>query len=152
MAHEYTTVKRSAIEGKGLFAKKNIPKGMKIIEYLGERITKAEGDRRSDAQEESGKPMVIFELNKRTDLDASVGGSGAEYANHSCDPNVESENIRGHIWLIALRDIKKGDEIVYDYNFDPDAEFTPCHCGAAKCRGSINRVKKKRKKSTKKKS
>lgn len=134
-------VKRSKIEGRGLFAAESITKGDEIIQYTGEKITKKEGSRRSDLQEEQGRPMVIFELNKRFDLDASVGGSGAEYANHSCDPNAESINIDGEIWLVATKNIKSGDEIVYDYNFAANAERTPCNCGAKKCRGKINRKK-----------
>lgn len=134
-------VKQSKIEGKGLFATEDIKKNEEIIQYTGEKVTKKEGDRRSDAQEAAGKPMVIFELNKRYDLDASVGGSGAEYANHSCDPNAESINIDGEIWLQAIKNIKSGDEIVYDYNFAANAERTPCNCGSKKCRGKINRKK-----------
>ncbi|MBD3318636.1 SET domain-containing protein-lysine N-methyltransferase [Candidatus Woesearchaeota archaeon] len=132
-------VRQSSIHNKGLFALLPLRKGERIIEYTGEKISKKEGDRRSDEQEASGKPMVIFELDDKWDLDASVGGSGAEYANHSCNPNVESVDAEGKIFLIALRDIKAGEELTYDYNFDAEAEHTPCHCGSPQCRGKINR-------------
>ena len=135
-----TEVKESKIHNKGLFATTEIRKGEKIIEYLGERSSKEEGDRRSDAQEEAGIPMVIFELDDDYDLDATVGGSGAEYANHSCEPNAESEVEDGHIWLKAIKKISPGEEITYDYNFDSEADFTPCYCGKKRCRGCINRV------------
>ena len=135
-------IKTSSIHNKGLFARTAINAGEHILEYTGERITKKEGSRRSDAQEAAGKPMVIFALDKLHDIDASIGGSGAEYANHSCNPNAESVIEDRHIWLIALKDTLPGDEITYDYNVGTACERTPCHCGAKNCRGTINRKKR----------
>lgn len=132
-------VKESSIHNKGLFANALIREGERIIQYTGEKISKKEGDKRSDKQEDTGVPMVIFELDKKYDLDASVGGSGAEYANHSCNPNAESESDNGEIWLIALKDINPDEEITYDYYFAADAEHSPCICGSGKCVGKINR-------------
>ncbi|RMD58040.1 SET domain-containing protein-lysine N-methyltransferase [Candidatus Woesearchaeota archaeon] len=139
----YIKVKRSRIHGTGVFAKKDIPKGTKIIEYVGEKITKAESSRRSDAQIESAKKtndgaVYIFELNKRYDIDGNVPWNTAKYINHSCNPNCEVEIIRGHIWIISTRDIKKGEELSYNYGFDlEDYEDHPCRCGAENCVGYI---------------
>lgn len=129
--------KRSKIHGTGLFATEDVPKGEKIIEYTGERITKAEAVRRYEKQSEEGA-IYLFDLNKRHDIDGAVAGNEAKYANHSCEPNAETTIERGRIWVLAKRPIKKGDEILYDYNFPLfDHEKRPCHCGSAKCRGWI---------------
>jgi SET domain-containing protein len=138
---EWCVVKRSGIHQKGLFAKKDIPEGTRVIEYVGEKVTKAEGERRGQVQDAKGREVgegtvYIFTLNKRHDIDGNVPWNPARLANHSCDPNCTTDVIRGHIWLIADRDIEKGDEIVYDYNFDLEYyEEHPCLCGAKKCCG-----------------
>ncbi|RLE45900.1 SET domain-containing protein, partial [Candidatus Woesearchaeota archaeon] len=119
---EYITVKKSGIHNKGVFAKKNIPKGAKIIEYVGEKISKAESDRRADKVFEQHKKkkekrgsVYIFELNSKFDLDGYPKYNTARWINHSCNPNCETININGHIWIVALRDIRKGEELSYDY-------------------------------------
>jgi SET domain-containing protein len=138
---EWCAVKRSGIHQRGLFARKNIREGTRVIEYVGEKITKAESERRGHAQDakgrEEGEGMVyIFTLTKRHDIDGNVPWNPARLANHSCDPNCTTDVIRRHIWLIADRDIEKGEEIVYDYNFDLEHyEEHPCQCGAKKCCG-----------------
>jgi uncharacterized protein len=127
----------SRIHGRGLFAKKDIPEGERIIEYTGEKITKAEGNRRYDEQVKNGQ-IYLFELNSRYDIDGSARGNIAKYANHSCDPNAEAVVEKGEIWLVALKDIAKGEEITFDYNFPLfDYEKRPCRCGSGKCRGWI---------------
>ncbi|MBI4394022.1 MAG: SET domain-containing protein-lysine N-methyltransferase [Euryarchaeota archaeon] len=127
---------RSGIHGRGLVAGRPIGKGERVIEYVGERVTKAEGARRQEEQAKRRR-HYIFELNARHDIDGSVRRNIARFANHSCDPNCESDVIRGHIWIIALQDIARGEEITYDYNFDFDDEPVRCRCGAKKCRGFI---------------
>ncbi|RME52278.1 SET domain-containing protein-lysine N-methyltransferase [Candidatus Woesearchaeota archaeon] len=135
---EWIVVGRSHVHEQGVFAKKDIPKGTRIIEYTGEKITKAESARRSERENGHAGQVYIFELNKRYDIDGAVGGSDAIYINHSCEPNCEVEIIRGRIWIVALRDIKEGEELGYDYNFDlEDFEEHPCNCGSKKCRGFI---------------
>lgn len=127
----------SSIHGTGLFAKKDIPAGEKIIEYTGEKITKAEGNRRYDEQARKNQ-IYLFELNSRYDIDGSTKGNIAKYANHSCDPNAETIVEKGEIWLVALEDIGKGEEITFDYNFPLfDYEKRPCKCGSDNCRGWI---------------
>ena len=128
----YVHARRSGIHGCGVFATGRIPRGTKLIEYVGEKISKAEADRRH----ESGKSVYIFTLNARVDIDGSVGGNGAHLINHSCDPNARSELGDNQVWIIARRTIFPGEEITYDYGFDEqDYEAYPCACGAASCRG-----------------
>ncbi len=135
--------RRSAIHGSGLIAARPIPAGTRIIEYVGERITKAEADRREQvrlAQRGAGRDgcVYVFELNKRHDIDGDVPWNPARLINHSCDANCEPEVIRGRIWIIALRDIAAGEELGYDYGFDlADWREHPCLCGTAVCPGYI---------------
>lgn len=134
---EYVTVRKSGVHGRGLFAAVDIPKGTFFMEYRGERVPKKEGTRRTNEQWDSGR-IYTFELNKKTDIDGSPEWNIARLANHSCDPNSESQNERGRkIWIVALRDIPKGAEISYDYNF-PLVDPPPlCKCSSPKCRGFI---------------
>lgn len=129
-------VRRSGVHGRGLFARRDIRKGERIIEYVGEHVGKREGQRRTDAQWAKGR-IYTFELNARTDIDGGVRWNTARLANHSCEPNAESEIERGRVWIVALRRIKAGDEITYDYNFPIEEDMIQCKCGAAKCRGFV---------------
>jgi len=141
----YILVRKSRIHGTGVFARTDIPAETRIIEYVGDRITKKESDRRYQrswerSQNGSGNEGIvyIFTLNKRHDIDGDVSWNTAKYINHSCDPNCETDIIRGRIWIIAKRDIKKGEEISYNYGYDIDAwEDHPCRCGSKKCMGFI---------------
>ena len=134
---EYVRIGRSGVHGRGLFATRDIPKGSRIMEYKGERVPKKEGDRRTDAQWAKGR-VYTFELSRRVDLDGSIRSNRARLANFSCDPNAESYNEDSRrIWIQALRDIKEGEEITYDYCF-PFMDPPPvCKCGSPKCRGYI---------------
>ena len=136
----YMKIRTSSIHGKGAFAAKDIPKGIKIIEYVGEKVTKEEGTTREKLQEEQsssgGGKTYIFELNEKHDIDGSVDWNSAKFINHSCNPNCEVEIIDDHIWIISSRDIKEGEELYYDYGFDlEDFENYPCKCGAENCIG-----------------
>ena len=140
---EWAETGQSGIHNNGLFAIRDIPEDTKIIEYVGDKITKAESERRANLQDEKGRStgdgtVYIFTLNDRYDLDGKVPWNIAKNANHSCDPNAHTDVKKGRIWLIASRDIKKGEEIVYDYGFDIDSwEDHPCRCGAKRCLGYI---------------
>lgn len=123
----------SAIHRLGVFADQDIPKGHKVIEYTGERITVKESERRWNP-----KRSYLFELTTRTHLDGAIGGSGAEYINHSCDPNLKTRIVRRHILYYSTRDITAGEELTVDYRYDHDTERMPCHCGSPKCRGTMN--------------
>lgn len=152
---KYIVVKSSGIHNKGIFAKTDIPKGTKIIEYVGEKITKKESEKRGDMVIEESKndktkgSVYIFELNKKYDIDGYPLYNTARWINHSCDPNCETENINGHIWIIAIKDIKKGEELSYDYGYCLECyEDHPCKCGSKSCVGYIvseeHRIKLKR--------
>lgn len=133
----------SAVHGYGLYAAKDIPKGTRVIEYVGEKISKAESDRRDEQRrerQESGDDgcVYLFELNKRYDIDGDVSWNTARLINHSCDPNCETEYADGGIWISAVRNIAEGEELNYDYGFDwENWEEHPCLCGAPTCCGYI---------------
>ena len=125
---------RSAIHRWGVYATEFIPAGRKVIEYTGERISRRETKRRADSSEH----IYLFTLDAYWTIDGAVGGSGAEYINHSCDPNLRAKIIKGHILYMSLRDIKRGEELTVDYHFDKKVAKVPCRCGSDKCRGTIN--------------
>jgi len=140
----YIGVRKSGIHNKGVFAKKFIPKGTRIIEYIGDKVTKKESDKRADvaldaAEENSSNGMVyIFELNKKYDIDGNVPYNTAKFINHSCSPNCEVDILRGHIWVTAIDDIPKAKELSYNYGYDfDDYQDHPCKCGTPRCVGYI---------------
>jgi len=141
--HEWVKVRKSKIHNKGVFAKKDIPKGTYMIEYIGRKITNKEADEISEREVASGV-VYLFELNKKWTLDGNTNNNDAKYINHSCEPNAESINDDGHIWIEAVKDIKKGEEITYDYCLTTDDyKDHPCRCGSKKCKGYISLPKKK---------
>jgi SET domain-containing protein len=127
---------RSRIHRWGVYAAEFIPAGKKVIEYTGERISRRETKRRADLSDLT----YLFTLDAYWTLDGSVGGSGAEYINHSCDPNLVARILKNHILYMSSRDIRAGEELTVDYHFDKKVEKVMCHCGAAKCRGTINLI------------
>lgn len=137
-------VRRSRIQGRGLFALRRIRRGTRIVEYTGERITYAEGDRRYDDDKMQRHHTFLFILDGRTLVDAAVGGNEARLINHSCDPNCETVIQDKEIWVEALRTIHPGEELSYDYKYErlpgytkKDEVFYACRCGAPNCRGTI---------------
>lgn len=139
----FHVIRRSSIHNLGVFAARPIPKGARILEYTGEKITKAESTRRANALLEEaaktgGGAVYIFTLNKKYDIDGNRPDNDARLINHSCDPNCEAQIIRGRIWIIALRDIAEGEELSFNYGFDLECwEDHPCRCGSPKCVGYI---------------
>ncbi|MCS7042609.1 MAG: SET domain-containing protein-lysine N-methyltransferase [Bryobacteraceae bacterium] len=134
------SIRPSRIHRWGVFAEEFIPKGRKIIEYTGEKISRVETARRA----RSRRYNYLFTLDSYWTIDGSVGGSGAEYINHCCEPNCVARIVRGHILYFAARDIQPGEELTVDYRFDPDVEQVQCRCGAPNCRGTINLRKERR--------
>jgi len=124
---------RSRIHGTGGFARRDIPAGTRLIEYVGEKITKAESLRRCEANNE-----YIFTLDDECDLDGNVTWNPARFINHSCAPNCEAEWDENRIWIAALRDIPAGEELSFNYGYDlEDYREHPCRCGAPECVGYI---------------
>ena len=147
--NEWFELRRSSIQGFGGFATRDIPKGTRIIEYVGEKITNAESDRRYDNESMKRHHTFLFTLNGRTIVDAAVDGNAARFINHSCEPNSEAIIERGHIYIYAKRAIPAGEELLYDYQYEWDSEYTredllfyQCRCGAASCRGTIVKAPK----------
>jgi len=137
------SIRQSSIHSRGVFAARDVKKGERIIEYIGERITKAESERRAsvrmdEAAKDGGGAVYIFTLNKRYDIDGNVEWNPARLINHSCNPNCEANIFRGRIWIVARRAIPAGTELSYDYGFDLDSwQEHPCLCQEDNCIGYI---------------
>ena len=131
--------KKSGINNLGLFAISDINKGEKVIEYKGRKFTHKQVE--ENDRFDNSKAIYLFTLNERYVLDGDTKTNTAKYINHSCNPNCEVDIINGKIWIIAIKDIKKDDELSYDYGFGYDADFRqfPCKCGSKNCCGYIVR-------------
>jgi hypothetical protein len=132
-------IRSSAIHASGCYTTTAIRKGRRVAEYTGPRLTRAE----ADAAYKNSFITYLFGLG-----DGSVvidGKCTAMYINHSCDPNCESVEIGGRVWIKAIRNIAPGEEITYDYClYDGDTDEAHCNCGAANCRGTMYSKKKVR--------
>lgn len=142
-------VRRSGIDGKGVFAREFIPAGTRLIEYTGERITQEEGDRRYPWEDSVPYHTLLFTIEDDLVVDGGVRGNLSRYINHSCDPNCTSVIEDRRIYIDSLRDIQPGEEITFDYQMIIQGRHTaaekrrfPCRCGASNCRGTL--LKKKR--------
>ena len=145
-------IKRSKIDNRGLYAATNIKKDTKIIEYKGKIITVKETE--TNPKFDNDKAIYLFNLNKKYDLDGDFKYNTARLINHSCDPNCEVDGAGLKLWIYSIKDIKKNEELTYDYgfSFDKDYKDFPCRCGAKKCVGYIvNSQSRWRIKKTKKK-
>ena len=129
-------IRRSKIHRYGVFAGEPIPANRKVIEYTGQRLNRKQAKIRGD-----GDFTYLFALDAYWTLDGAVGGSGAEIINHSCNPNLVSRIMKGHVLYMSLRAIRRGEELTVNYNFDKDVRTFPCSCGAASCGGAIGKTK-----------
>ncbi len=130
---EWLVIRASGIHGTGAFARKLIPRGTRVIEYQGERISKAESVERCEANNE-----YIFSLNESEDLDGNVPWNPARFINHSCRPNCEAELASDQVFINASQDIAEGDEVTFNYGYDlHEYHEYPCRCGAPECVGFI---------------
>ncbi|MBM4191979.1 MAG: SET domain-containing protein [Gammaproteobacteria bacterium] len=137
-------VRNSKIHGKGVFAAKRIPRGTRVIEYLGGRITHAEADARHDDHDPNDNHTFLFIVDKKTVIDAGVGGNDARFINHSCDDNCESVIQERRVFIETTRVIEKGEELGYDYKIGREKDDPPnvdeifaCRCGSPRCRGTM---------------
>jgi uncharacterized protein len=124
-------VRPSRIHSVGVFTNASIPRGTRIVEYDGPRISPKEADRLYDG---ASRTYLYGLEDGKTIIDGE--GLGA-YLNHSCDPNCEIDEIKGRAWIFALRDIAAGEELLWDYNLYDDEAPAPCHCGSPTCRGTM---------------
>ncbi len=133
MDNDLLEIRASSIDGTGVFARASIPAGARVIEYVGQRISKAESLVRCEASN-----PYIFTLDETEDLDGNVEWNPARFINHSCSPNCEAELDGGHIWIVARRCIQPGEEITFNYGYDlSDYRDYPCRCGSPDCVGFI---------------
>jgi len=123
----------SRIHRFGIFTEESIPPGKKIIPYLGEFISRRERVRRTS----SGRTYLL-RVDNYWSIDGSIGGSGAELINHSCEPNCRFHVHGKSAWVLSLRKIDRGEELLIDYKFSYRHPAVPCYCGAPTCRGIIN--------------
>jgi len=139
----FYTVRPSLVHGTGVFARRRIPAGQRIIEYKGERISWAVALRRA---EKKGGPLnhtFLFTLADGRLIDGGAEGNDARFINHSCEPNCEAmEHDDGRVFIYALRDIQRGEELNYNYALIYEGRHTAavkrafaCHCGAPACSG-----------------
>ncbi len=134
---KFYKIKKSNIDNRGLYAAINIKKNTKIIEYKGKIITVKETE--TNPKFDNDKAIYLFNLNKKYDLDGDFKYNTARLINHSCDPNCEVDGVGLKLWIYSIKDIKKNEELTYDYgfSFDKDYKDFPCRCGSKKCVGFI---------------
>ncbi len=137
-------VRNSPVHGRGVFAVAPIRKGTRILEYLGDRISHDAADKRYEDHDESDNHTFLFIVDKQTVIDAGVGGNDARFINHQCEGNCESVIENRRVFIDAARDIAPGEELGYDYEIGREKDDPPnvdeiyaCHCGSAKCRGTM---------------
>jgi SET domain-containing protein len=130
---------------------KHIRKGVRVIEYAGDRITPEEADARYDDDQNPLGRVLLFTVDRRTVIDAGRGGNEARFINHSCNPNCESLIQDGRVFIETIREIASGEELTYDYHLQREGigpsearRLYPCHCESEKCRGTLMDLVKKR--------
>jgi hypothetical protein len=139
---EVIEVRKSGVHGHGVFALQMIPRGSRIIQYKGQKITNALGAERYDEESMDSHHTFLFSLDEEFCLDGGKYGNEAKYINHSCSPNCEAVQEGSKIFIDAIRTIRKGQELTFDYALCSDGElpenweeFYACCCGSKNCRG-----------------
>ena len=131
--------KKSNIHRHGLSAANNIKKGQKIIQYKGKKVSLSKVE--TNPKYDNEKEIYLFNLNKRYDLDGDFKFNTARLINHSCNPNCEVLDDNKQLWIFAMKDIKKNEELTYDYGFSFDKDYKQyvCKCRSKNCVGYIVR-------------
>ncbi len=151
---DFVRVGRSRIHGKGVFAKRRIPRGTRVIEYAGARVPVTQLF--VEMAEGAPPPVYSIRLNETMVIDGARGGNDARFINHSCDPNCEAYVFDDHVYIYAMREIARGEELTFDYKLGAafgrrrrkgDLDAYACACGSPKCRGTMiaRRVYKRQK-------
>jgi uncharacterized protein len=137
-------VRKSGVHGKGVFALQPIAAGERIIEYKGEIISWPEALRRHPHDPKDPNHTFYFHVDDKHVIDAKVGGNAARWINHACAPNCQADETDGRVFIKALRALKAGEELFYDYGLIIDERYTPklkreyaCRCGSKRCRGTM---------------
>lgn len=137
-------VRRSGVHGKGVYALQPIRAGETLIEYTGEVISWREALRRHPHDPTDPHHTFYFHVDEKRVIDAKFGGNASRWINHACEPNCEADEVDGRVFIKALRDLKPGEELFYDYGLVIDERYTPalkrqyaCHCGSPRCRGTM---------------
>lgn len=148
----YYAVRHSKIHGNGVFATRKIPEGARIIEYQGKRISWKEAVRRENLKPADCFHTFFFSLESGRIIDGGDEGNDSRWINHSCEPNCEAREEDGKVFIHALRDIKRGEELFYDYGLIMEQRHTPalkkayqCLCGTPSCRGTLLAPKRRKK-------
>lgn len=142
---DFTLVKTSPVHGRGVFAKKTIPKGTRILEYAGERVLKA--NLATDLANGLTSLAYVMNLSETVAIDGERGGNDARFINHSCDPSCEVMYFNSTPYIYAMREILEGEELSFDYQYDAGQDsflsdnekriWFPCYCGVKNCRGTL---------------
>ncbi len=147
--------RRSGVHGRGVFAVQDIAEGETILEYVGEVISWPEAQRRHPHDPTDPNHTFYFSLEDGNVIDALFGGNSSRWINHSCDGNCDADEQEGRVFIKALRNIKAGEELNYDYGLIIDEPYTkklkaqyPCWCGAKSCRGTLLAAKTRKRKTT----
>lgn len=137
-------VRNSPVHGRGVFATRNIPADTFLIEYEGERISDEEASKRHGLDSENPYHTFFFSLESGKMIDGDVRGSDARWINHACEPNCEAREEKKRVNIYALRDIRRGEELNFDYGLVLDERQTKalkkayeCRCGAETCRHTM---------------
>jgi len=157
ISEDHYKVRHSSIHGNGVFVTRKILAGARIIEYQGKRISEKQSEKRFGQDPDNPHHTFFFSLESGKLIDGGDEGNDARWINHSCEPNCEAQEEKGRVFIHALRDIKRGEELNYDYGLVIDEKMTKalkkayaCHCGHPTCRGTMLAVKKKSKAKKKK--
>ncbi|RJF99877.1 SET domain-containing protein [Noviherbaspirillum saxi] len=148
----FYAVRHSKIHGNGVFATRKIPQGTCIIEYQGQRISWKEAVRRENDKPADCFHTFFFSLDSGKIIDGGDQGNDSRWINHSCEPNCEAQEDDGKVFIYALRDIARGEELYYDYGLIMEERHTAalkraycCLCGTPSCRGTLLAPKRKKK-------
>lgn len=137
-------VRASGVHGKGVYARRPIAAGETIIEYRGEHISWAEAQRRHPVNPADPNHTFFFHIDDERVIDGGRRGNAARWINHACEPNCDTDEVDGRVFVKALRDIAPGEELFYDYRLMLEGRHTAkvkreyaCHCGQPGCRGTM---------------